>query len=564
MKCIWLLMLLAMPVNAKNIYVSQTTSGGDTGSDCSNAHSLAWVNSIANWGSGGSQVGAGDTVHLCGTFTSSLILPGSGTAGNYVTIYFESGANFTSPCWPANGAIQFNGVSWIIIDGGENGIIQNTDNGTSLSLQQNSRGIGGNNSGTASLFFGIIQNLTVTNIYHNNPAVTDSRRLGYPVDLGGSDITVSNCNLSDGDGVLGYAASGTAQSNVFLLNNRIFNWNHGITIGIGDHNSYLTNIVIAGNYFDHCDTWDNSWNGSSFTHHLDGIIILNNSYDPTSIITGFRIYQNQFDKHIGVHTTAAIFTDLASTHTQMFDYYVYNNIFNIESNSWGNGAIVGGGSNAWCVNNSILGTVTSGTNHSGFISWSGNTNCYELNNIVLYAGANLGASTTNTISSSVSATNNLLVMNSYLTGIYSDYNIFSGTGITWGLDIRQQSNGNDQWALNAGFNTLHNWQTYYDNEYGPGGSANCNCGWTLPIWNTAHADPHSLTNIPALNASTFAPLSTDNAAKGRGTNLFAFGITNDFYGSVRLSSGNYDIGAVNAETTAPTTVLFPRAPVRTF
>src|SRR5438132_776393 len=94
------------------------------------------------WASLGStyiaQAVAGTIVHLCGTFTGTLnstmlTAQGSGASGNPVTLLFETNANFTSPAWNSpNGAINIGGRNFITIDGGTNGIIQNTANGTNL------------------------------------------------------------------------------------------------------------------------------------------------------------------------------------------------------------------------------------------------------------------------------------------------------------------------------------------------------------------------------------------------------------------------------------------------
>ena len=67
-------------VRAEHIYVAESASGADTGLDAANAHSMAWLNTSGNWGEGSGLVGAGDTVHLTGTFTSALTVAGSGAA----------------------------------------------------------------------------------------------------------------------------------------------------------------------------------------------------------------------------------------------------------------------------------------------------------------------------------------------------------------------------------------------------------------------------------------------------------------------------------------------------
>src|SRR5271157_3872247 len=116
-----------------DIYITQNTSGSDSGADCTNAHSAAWFNA--------NGVG-GNTYHLCGTFTgtagSTMLTPPSGSAGNVLTVLFESGAVLTSPAWGSTsaGAITLSSSSYVTIDGGTNGVIQNSANGTGLAQSQ--------------------------------------------------------------------------------------------------------------------------------------------------------------------------------------------------------------------------------------------------------------------------------------------------------------------------------------------------------------------------------------------------------------------------------------------
>ena len=114
---------------AENIYVTQSAAGSNTGVDAANAHSLSWVNDSSNWGAGADKVSPGDTVHLVGTFTSQLAVQTGGSAGNVITIYFEQNAKFSAATWP-NGAIRVAGKNYITIDGGSNGLIECTANGT--------------------------------------------------------------------------------------------------------------------------------------------------------------------------------------------------------------------------------------------------------------------------------------------------------------------------------------------------------------------------------------------------------------------------------------------------
>src|SRR5690242_13959377 len=153
-------------LHAEDIYVAQSSAGANDGTSAGNAKALSWLNDAANWGSGANKVSPADTVHLCGTFTSSLIVPADGSAGNQVEVLFEAGANFTSPIWSPDGAIQLQNRSYITINGGTNGLIRNTDNGDSLGHQADSAGISnynGSNGGPVDNI--IIKNLTISNIF---------------------------------------------------------------------------------------------------------------------------------------------------------------------------------------------------------------------------------------------------------------------------------------------------------------------------------------------------------------------------------------------------------------
>jgi hypothetical protein len=526
--------------DAKDIYIVQSTQGGDTGADAADAHSLAWLNTSDNWGNGVGQVSSGDKVHLVGTFTNVLVVQASGTPNNPITIYFEPGANFTTGCWPSTGAIQLNGEMWIVIDGGVNGLIQNTSNGTGLATQNNSRGIGGSGNGTAGAYFTTIQNLTITNIYTKTKGNFDQTRAGYAIDISGSSITISNCTVSDGDGGLSYSAGLVTQSNIFLLKNTVLNCNHTIVIGMGDHNCYLTNLVIAGNYLDHWDVWDCPGNTPI---HLDGIILFNDSYDQSSVMDGTRIYGNTFGGYVGTRTTAAIFTDLGCA---VRNYFIYNNLFLCyPAGNWGNGFVVAGvGSNTWVVNNSCIGTVTNGTSYGGGIFVAG-VRGFIYNNIIIGGGLGLSGGTINTnVSGSQKGTNDLLIVNTYLNNLWSDHNAFSSPAFTFQLGLDNMNNGNYLWMSGIIGPNLLDWQTWYENEWGTGQLGNSPLVPGLFQYAQLHCDPHSANQMPVFTPGTFIPAANDTVVVGRGTNLFWLGITNDYYGNPRPTNGNWAVGAV--------------------
>ena len=117
---------------ASSIYLAQSAAGSGDGSSCTNARAASSFNSASNWGTGATQIGAGTTVHLCGTVTTSLTFQGSGTSTAAVTLdgtgatyagAISTGANLSwwriqNVTW----ASTFTGVP-ITVLGGSNGVI---------------------------------------------------------------------------------------------------------------------------------------------------------------------------------------------------------------------------------------------------------------------------------------------------------------------------------------------------------------------------------------------------------------------------------------------------------
>ena len=104
----------------------------------------------------------------------------------------------TSPAWPNSGAISLGTNSYITVDGGSNGIIENTANGDKLANQVDSTGI----QGTPALHL-TVQNLTVANMYVRVANSGVSNGYGSSVSNTNSDsggltgFTVTNCILHD-------------------------------------------------------------------------------------------------------------------------------------------------------------------------------------------------------------------------------------------------------------------------------------------------------------------------------------------------------------------------------
>lgn len=301
---------------AKGIYVAQAATGGDTGVDCVDAHSAAWFNTTRNWGVAGGQISAGDTVHLCGTISSALAVQASGTAGHVTTILFEPGAQMSAPAFPATGAIAVYGKDYITIDGGTNGVIQNTDNGTSLGLHQNSWGVGLMYSNYVT-----VKNLTISNIYLHSGQDPNRYGVGICVVVGGNNITIANNTIHDAFyGIsVGYPG-GMLTSGYDIGGNTVTHASVSINFGDSNSGAIAQNVNIHSNNLSNASNWDLS-NGAI---HIALIHVF--AVHAGTAVNGLSVHSNYFHGMLGTHVTAALFLESVAEPT------VYNNLFYLSTN----------------------------------------------------------------------------------------------------------------------------------------------------------------------------------------------------------------------------------------
>ena len=153
---------------ATNVYLTNSgTAVGNCPAGTTSAPNLTYTqfNNPANWGTGTGQIGvnSGNTyatqVLLCGTvvvpaMNVGLIPQGSGTSAHPIVITFDTNAILESPYFkygPYDGCSasqDCGGISihtnYIIVDGGTNGQLENTQAGTSLMYPQLTGWTGGN------------------------------------------------------------------------------------------------------------------------------------------------------------------------------------------------------------------------------------------------------------------------------------------------------------------------------------------------------------------------------------------------------------------------------------
>ncbi len=303
-----------------NVYLAQSSAGAIDATSCANARAISYFNSSGNWGSGSTQIGPSTVVHLCGTLTTAIAFQASGTAGNVTKVLFETGAKFSAATWAGNAKIidMGSGLSYIEVDGGTNGIIEATDNGSS------------DNYSNQSSFFGIegevcshcrIHNLTIGDLFIKDEAGED----GYP--NSGCGICMEDSNnlqidhnvIHDVQTCVDLSTSSHDMSALEENNNTLFHCSAGTNMGVnGDH-------AVSGFLFHDNEIYDwCNWDLTSNHLHHDGLHIFPNGGTGTTTITGFQGYNNYFHGCVGF-MTANFYMEINSG--TMTSPLFFNNVF---------------------------------------------------------------------------------------------------------------------------------------------------------------------------------------------------------------------------------------------
>lgn len=373
---------------AEDIYFASVQTGNGSGDSCSNAKAYTTI----TWGEGVGRIGPGDTLHICGRITldaggGPVINVGvNGTEQDPITIKFEKDAVLQAPYFGGatnKGAINITNHDWIIIDGGTNGIIRNTDNGGNLTYQRKSYGIVLSNAHNC-----IIKNLTISKLYDAKDDGTEDTRISIE---GGSDnyiraIYASNCNnlriYNNNINSAGWAitVSGSAHYGLYIYNNTITDISAAI-------------VLASGGLFSNINIYSNKISDNSQWSYNDGIKFFAESEVYTHEFSGVKIYNNYMEKLCsgGVYgATSFILMDQAR-HTSP---EIYNNVLvGTASDNCANGYItignhtneqVGRDIDAKVYNNTIIKTFA-GLDIIFLITKKGR-NVKLLNNIVKAVG----------------------------------------------------------------------------------------------------------------------------------------------------------------------------------
>lgn len=502
MRIVFLWLLICNAAAAETIWVSQSGAGAETGVDAANAHSAAWFNTAANWGGGAGEIDPGDTVMLTGTFTGSaggnmLTTQASGTAGNLITVMFDTGCVLTATYWSGtSGAILVNGHDYIAVDGGANGVIIATANGTALANQQNSFGV----ELAAGSDHCQVSRLTITDLYVRTAGSADtagSSTTGiHFTDSGGNNLVWSNTIVNTRGGI-SFLHSGNVTGDK-IFQNTISKRDSGIVYA-SSASGVATGVYIYSNNIGSAIEWDEP--GDTFHH--DGMHFFTGG-GQSGHLSNAVISANTFLGDRGDFSTADIFFE--DSHT-----------------------------NCWIFNNLHTNSVAGNAPSDGYIFIKGNgtaSRALVANNTIALSG--VGGSAIGVENSSTCTVENNLVygIGAVTTTGLSLHDATSLTGATLNRNIYYTA-GTMQW---------YDGTSIYS---------------TLATWRTATSqEAQSTTSQPTLTAS-YVPAAEDTAAKGQGTDLSAY-FTADKAGLLRTVP--WDIGAYRfdvASTTWNVTTLNP-------
>jgi hypothetical protein len=477
--------------SASDIYIAQNAAGGNNGADCADAYAKSYLDTGGNWK-------AGNTYHLCGTFTAPAGTSGyinvgaSGKNGSPITLLFENGAVLTSAYW-AGSVIAINGNSYITIDGGTNGIIQATANGTNLANKADNGECVTSQSGNATNV--TVQNLTCANLYVDASPSDNGGEDTYGFDIWNtSNLVIQNNTIHDVKWAIRNSYGvGSTYSNLTVTGNNIYNMDHGWfgTDSDSSGSAVMSGFYIYGNTLGSMTNWDNTANNN----HHDWFHHSTNS--AASRFTDFYLYNNVASGDVGSNANGGFFS-FPGGPSAVSGVYVFNNVF-----------------------------VNTSSNH-----------CWANGFVSLYS---VGAA---------SITNNTFVSNtSSCKDNGLDYND-SSTGLTFENNIAQNT-ANSSIYVASGVNVSSmNYNVYYQSL-----SWFWTSNWysTLSSWQSAsHLDAASTVNTPKLTSSYHLTDKTSSAWQ-TGSNLYNMcngqpnpglgALCLDKAGVSRPSSGSWDIGA---------------------
>src|SRR5665213_1387946 len=358
------------------VYFAQGSAGANNGSSCANAIALSAV----TWT-------GGNTYHLCGTITSQ-VAPTSGSAGNPVTLLFETGAMIKETACGSTGCINLNGRSYVIVDGSPNatpcGYVSGVDVPCNGTIQATGNGTGSGSSDSVGVFAKgggthiEVRNLNIINMYVHTPVEDAPNVNTYAIWFDGSNNLIHNNIIHDTPCGVCEEASGSANS---IYSNQIYNSNWGVFMSGAPSVNSITNIAVYSNDIHDFANWDTP----NDDYHHDGLFVSGNTTNTD--ISHIDIYDNY------LHGTTSSPSVCASVSSCMTAYaYIntdnhvrlFNNVFSLNQGDPGpaNGAILMYVDDSDSLyNNTIMGGGVNGNNSNCVVLENGTNFTFE-NNVV--------------------------------------------------------------------------------------------------------------------------------------------------------------------------------------
>jgi len=263
--------VLSQATTGPQIYVAQTGAGSQSGEgSCANAHPLSWLNNSSDWGTGSGKVAPGTTVDLCGTLTAPVEAQGNGSGGKPVTILFTAGAKIAmggAGC-PGTGCIDLGDKrEYVTIDGGSDGVIENTNRGAKKEKNESSTtGIYGTSSKHVS-----VENLEIANLYvaeegESSPIGNTEIRGIFFTEGEPEYLTIKNDVVHDTGWAINVTVNGKS-NHVDIEHNTLYHDSHGISPTGSTEGGDVGPVVVAYNHF----YGDGVWASNPGLNHMDGI-----------------------------------------------------------------------------------------------------------------------------------------------------------------------------------------------------------------------------------------------------------------------------------------------------
>jgi len=318
--------------------------------------------------------------------------------------------------------------SYITVDGGSNGLIQNTANGDGLGNQRDSEAIEASSCNSCT-----IQNLSIQNVYvhpANGTGSIDQTQMRC-ISFSGSNWNIKNNTMHDVGWCL-FQAYKNGDTNTTISGNNIYNFDHGWMLATSSANSY-TNAFFHDNQVHDTAAWD----ASGCPYHHDGIHTFGTN---GSSMSGIYVYNNYFYGNWGTCPTGFVFVEggASSTPSHMQSSGWWNNVAIVNTaspivntNGWVDIASGESGSQ-YVFSNTIIGpnnsdnTLCIGMQGLSGLTFEGNTvnNCGDPVGI---SSSHLVAVDYNFYGTSCGNGNNCFIWNGAFTGSFTSWKAASAS-----------------------------------------------------------------------------------------------------------------------------------------